>query len=69
MARMNIGDADVKPDAPSHVKGIKQGNATGNYERQPGHEPDGRRTAESSTGVNAKARNPIDPRMPNLPPG
>jgi hypothetical protein len=68
MARMKSGDADVAPDAPSHVKGIKQGNAKGNYERQPGHGPDGRRTAEASTGVNAKARNPIDPRMPNLPP-
>jgi hypothetical protein len=68
MGTMRIGGADVAPDAPSHVKGIKQGNATGNYERQAGHEPDGRRTAEASTGVNSKARNPIDPRMPNLPP-
>lgn len=68
MAQMSTGDAVVKPDDPSHVKGIKQGNSVGNYEKQVGHEPDGRRTAESSTGVNAKARNPIDPRMPNLPP-
>ena len=56
------------PDAPTHIEGIKQGNAKGNYERQDGHLPDGRSTAERSTGINAEARNPIDPRMPNLPP-
>jgi hypothetical protein len=58
----------VRPDLPSHTPGVRQGNSRGNYESQAGHEPDGRRTAESSTGVNAKARNPIDPRMPSLPP-
>jgi hypothetical protein len=68
MAGLNVGKPDVANDAPSHVKGIKAGNSVGNYERQGGHLPDGRRTAEASTGVNAKARNPIDPRMPNLPP-
>jgi hypothetical protein len=57
------------PDLPAHTRGIKQGNATGNYERQAGHLPDGRSTAARSTGINAKAREPIDPRMPNLPPG
>jgi hypothetical protein len=65
---MRIGKPKVKPDDPRHVKGINQGNSIGNYERQAGHLPDGRATAERSTGINAKARNPIDPRMPNLPP-
>jgi hypothetical protein len=69
MPNIRTGKADVRPDAPAHTPGIKQGNATGNYESQEGHLPDGRATAERSTGVNAKARNPIDPRMPNLPPG
>jgi hypothetical protein len=68
MANLKTGTPDVAPDAPAHVRGIKQGNSRGNYERQAGHKPDGRVTAERSTGVNAKARNPIDPRMPNLPP-
>jgi hypothetical protein len=58
----------AKQDAPTHVKGIKQGNSKGNYERQPGHKPDGTSTQERSTGVGAKAREPIDPRMPNLSP-
>jgi hypothetical protein len=55
-------------DLPAHVKGIRQGNTTGNYARQTGWTPDGKQTAESATGINAKARQPIDPRMPNLPP-
>ena len=57
-----------RPDMPAHVRGIPEGNARGNYERQVGHLPDGRRTAAASTGVNPKAREPIDPRMPNLSP-
>jgi hypothetical protein len=65
---MKVGKPKVKPDTPRHVKGTKQGNSTGNYERQKGHLPDGKATAERSTGVAAKKRNPIDPRMPNLPP-
>jgi hypothetical protein len=56
------------PDLPSHVKGIKQGNSRGNYDKMAGHEPDGRSTAERSTGVNADGAQPIDPRMPNLSP-
>jgi hypothetical protein len=51
------------------VKGIRQGNARGNYEKMAGHLPDGRRTARSATGINASKREPIDPRMPNIPPG
>jgi len=57
-----------KADDPAHTKGIKQGNAKGNYERQVGHLADGRSTSERSTGVNPKGREPIDPRMPNLSP-
>jgi hypothetical protein len=57
-----------KQDDPTHVKGIKQGNSKGNYERQKGHKADGTSTQERSTGIGAKAREPIDPRMPNLSP-
>jgi hypothetical protein len=69
MAEIRAGDSDVDTKDLGHIKGVKQGNATGNYEKQAGHLPDGRRTAEASTGVNAEAANPIDPRMPNLSPG
>ena len=67
MARIKIGKPDVKPDASAHTPGVKQGNA-GRQDQQVGHLPDGRSTAERSTGVNAKAAGPIDPRMPNLSP-
>jgi hypothetical protein len=50
------------------VKGIKSGNAKGNYEKQVGHNPDGTSTQARSTGVGAADREPIDPRMPNLSP-
>jgi hypothetical protein len=69
MAEIRTGNSDVDTSDLGHIKGVKQGNATGNYEKQAGHRPDGRRTAEASTGVNAEAHNPIDPRMPNLSPG
>ena len=66
---LSTGTPDVEPDKPAHVKGINQGNAKGNYEKQPGHNTDGTSTAERSTGVNPKAHEPIDPSMPNLSPG
>jgi hypothetical protein len=69
MSEIRAGKPDIDTRKPTHVQGIKQGNSKGNYEKQSGHLPDGRVTAERSTGVNAEARNPIDPRMPNLPPG
>jgi hypothetical protein len=57
-----------KMDKPTGVKGIPQGNAPGNYDSMRGHLPDGRSTAERSTGINPSKRDPIDPRMPNLSP-
>ena len=69
MAEIRTGKSDVDTDDLGHIKGVKQGNSTGNYESQAGHLPDGRRTAEASTGVNPEAHNPIDKRMPNLSPG
>ena len=65
---MKFGKRESTTDAPGHVKGVRQGNAVGNYENQPGHHPDGRSSAERSTGINPSAREPIDPRMPNLSP-
>jgi hypothetical protein len=57
-----------KMDKPTHTRGVKQGNAEGSYESMSGHLPDGRSTAVRSTGINPKAAEPIDPRMPNLSP-
>jgi hypothetical protein len=68
MAQLKLGKPDTKPDEPSHKEGVKQGNATGNYEKQPGHLEDGRSTAARSTGIQPTRHDPIDPRMPNLSP-
>lgn len=65
---LRIGRPDVKPDAPSHTRGVREGNEPGSYEKMPGHLPDGGSNAWRSTGIDPKARNPIDPRMPNLSP-
>lgn len=58
----------VTPDMPAHVKGVTEGNSTGSYESQNGHLPDGRSTAERSTGVLPQTKNPIHPGMPNISP-
>ena len=68
VAEVRTGKPHTGVDKPTHVKGIKEGNSTGNYEKQAGHKPDGTSTAERSTGINAGAEQPIDPRMPNLSP-
>jgi hypothetical protein len=68
MAKVRTGGKAPRTDISAHTPGIKQGNATGNYDKQVGHLPDGRSTAARSTGINAAKREPIDPRMPNLPP-
>jgi hypothetical protein len=68
MATIRVGKPDVKPDTPSHVKGVLEGNAPGHYEKSRGHLPDGRSTAARSTGISPGKHEPIDPRMPNLSP-
>jgi hypothetical protein len=66
---IKTGKADIDTQSLGHTPGVRQGNSTGNYESMDGHLPDGRATSERSTGINPKAANPIDPRMPNLSPG
>lgn len=61
-------DTTVAPDMPAHTPGIQQGNSTGSYDAMVGHNRDGTSSAARSTGVNAKAHEPIDPSMPNLSP-
>jgi hypothetical protein len=66
---IRTGKPDIDTTTLGHVPGNKSGNAKGNYEKQDGHKPDGKRTARASTGINPEAHDPIDPRMPNLSPG
>jgi hypothetical protein len=69
MAEIRVGKSQVKIDAPSHTKGVHEGNRKGNYGKEVGHHPDGTADARRSTGVSPKKHDPILPIMPNLPPG
>jgi len=66
---MTVAPDHTGMDTPTHVKGIKEGNSTGNYDKMAGHNPDGTSTAARSTGIDVSGREPIDPSMPNLSPG
>lgn len=68
MAKIRKGKGPAA-DKPAHTPGIRSGNSKGNYEKNGGHLPDGRRTARASTGINPDAHGPIDESMPNLSPG
>ena len=55
-------------DIDAHTPGTRRAEEwTYNGKREPGREGK-KRTARDSTGINADARGPIDPRMPHLPP-
>jgi hypothetical protein len=68
---IKVGKPDTSPSKSAHINGVREGNETGNLEREPGfvtHE-DGKLTTATprrSTGVGAGDRTPIDPRMPGL---
>jgi hypothetical protein len=69
---LHVGKPDVRPAAPSHTRGVREGNRRTFFTREPGIKRIGRllmmATARRSTGINARARRPIDPRMPHLTP-
>jgi hypothetical protein len=71
------GKQDTSTDASAHTPGVRAGNEPGSFDRDPGlysagkkgvGRPTGKGTARRSTGINANARNPIDPNSPNLSP-
>ena len=72
MAKMKdnlpVGRPDVSQTAPSHIGGVHQGNARGNYEKMEGHNADGTANARRSTGINPGSRDPIMDGMPKLTP-
>jgi hypothetical protein len=68
MALIKVGKPDVSPDLMAHTPGVAQGNARGNYDAMVGHRPDGRSSAERSTGINSADMEPIDSSSPNLSP-
>jgi hypothetical protein len=59
------------PPKPTHINGTQKGEELVRRQgREPGRHSYGKsyRSARDSTGLNAPARDPIDPRMPNIPP-
>lgn len=68
MGRIRVGRATVRPDTPTHVFGINQGNE-GRYDKQPGHHRDGTADARRSTGIHWKKHDAILKIMPNISPG
>jgi hypothetical protein len=69
---IHLGRPQVRPSAPAHTAGVREGNWRAWFMREIGMRAFGSliavATARRSTGVNARARLPIDPRMPNLTP-
>jgi hypothetical protein len=65
-----MAEQDVAPDTPSHTPGTPKGEERVIKEgREPGRGSQrAHRTARDSTSINAQDREPIDPRMPELPP-
>ena len=63
--------ANNQPPRPIHIPGTNRGEELVRQRgREPGRHDRGRfyRTARDSTGLNADAHRPIDPRMPEIPP-
>jgi hypothetical protein len=69
MGSIRVGKRQVRPDSPTHVRGVRQGNETDGYRKQIGHQEDGTADARRSTGIRPKEHNAILKIMPNLPPG
>ena len=65
-----MANQHVRPDLPSHTPGVPRGEELVLRKgREPGRSSkDPNRTARDATSINPDAREPIDPRMPQLPP-
>jgi hypothetical protein len=72
IANVRVGKPDVDPDAPSHVRGVFQGNRAYRLERPKGIEQEtatrAAGSARRSTGIRPKHHDVIDPRMPKISP-
>jgi hypothetical protein len=70
---VKVGKAKVKPTAPHHVRGIREGNKVNTFQFTQGmyKRKDGKMlkaSASRSTGVNSLFRNSIVPGAPRLTP-
>jgi hypothetical protein len=65
-----MASRNVTPDLPAHMRGTPRGEERVQRQgREPGRQNQpSHRTARDATSINADAREPIDPRMPQMPP-
>jgi hypothetical protein len=72
IANVTVGKPQISPSSPSHVPGARAGNEPHHLRNEPGiqlrHDGSLRASPRRSTGIRAKDRCPIDPRMPILSP-
>jgi hypothetical protein len=68
MGTIKVGRPQAKPDTPTHVTGLHQGNK-GPRRHQPGHHKDGTADARRSTGIHWKRHNRVMTSMPSISPG
>ena len=69
IGNITVGKPDVDPEAPSHVRGVFQGNRHYKGQRPKGiDEETGLSDARRSTGIRPKDHDVIDPRMPKISP-
>lgn len=64
---LRVGRPDVDIDTPSHTPGTQRGEEVVLKHPEKGHTTQAR-TARSATAINPRQRDPIDSRMPFLPP-
>ncbi|MBA3766515.1 MAG: hypothetical protein H0W99_05925 [Acidobacteria bacterium] len=72
-----MDEQETSPDAPAHTPGTDQGEdksttegkEAGRFDHDHTHadRPAGGSTARDSTSINPEKREPIDPRMPDIP--
>jgi len=64
-----LGHTPGLSDLPAHTPGVHKGEQwVRMFGRERGRRKGHGRAARDSTSVNPRARNPIDPKMPQLPP-
>ena len=72
IANVVVGKPDVKPSAPSHIRGVFQGNHPHFGQRHKGiedeREDSAKGSARRSTGIRPEEHDVIDPRMPKISP-
>lgn len=66
-SRIRIGRARIRSDAAAHTPGVHKGEETALRRPETGLTA-GTRTARDATSLNPGQRDPIDPRMPFMPP-